>query len=32
MNARDMCRRMGAELTSVHSYEENQFLFHTFVE
>ncbi|XP_048752140.2 macrophage mannose receptor 1-like isoform X2 [Ostrea edulis] len=32
LNSRDMCKRMGAELTSVHSYEENQFLFYAFVE
>ncbi|XP_061163166.1 macrophage mannose receptor 1-like [Saccostrea echinata] len=32
MNARDSCRRMGAELTSIHSYEENQFLFYKFIE
>ncbi|XP_022332922.2 macrophage mannose receptor 1-like isoform X2 [Crassostrea virginica] len=32
MRARDTCRTMGAELASIHTYEENQFIFANFVE
>lgn len=32
MEGRDSCRRMGAELVSIHSNEENEFVFSNFVE
>uniref|UniRef100_K1QSM5 C-type mannose receptor 2 n=1 Tax=Magallana gigas TaxID=29159 RepID=K1QSM5_MAGGI len=32
MEGRDSCRRMGAELVSIHTDEENEFVFRRFVE
>lgn len=32
MEGRDSCRRMGADLVSIHTYEENEFVFGRFIE